>query len=159
MKNIACMKDELERLGVKAELLEDVSIVALYDTELEEAICYATAIDNEKKLYVYIPCKARCIHEFDDRLSIDTLTTEVQASTKKNVKKLASEYARARKTYMQTREDCESVLNQFNETIKDYSEHESAFKVKSFAYGLKKELDNIVRQAYNINKLGEQYYG
>lgn len=154
MKNIAYMKEELERLGIKVELLEDVGTVSLYDNELEETVCYAM-INDKEKLYVYIPNTAVCVCDFYKELSISQLKKEVQADTRKNVKKLASEYARARKTYVQTSRDCENLLHEFNKTVKDYSELEPDYKVVEFAYGLQKELDVTVRQAYKINELGE----
>lgn len=154
MNNIAYMKEELERLDIKAELLDEVSIVSLYDSELEETICYANAVGKEK-LYVYIPYTVTCVCNFINRLSHDQLKEEVQANTKKRIRKLVSEYARARKNYVQTCRDCESMMRRFNRSINDYRNYEPDYKVKSLAYRLKKELGMIARQVYEINKLGE----
>lgn len=155
MKNIAYMKEELERLDVKLELLKDVSIISLYDNELEETVCYATAFDKET-LHMYISYDVRCICNVNNVLSITYLTKELQANTKKSIKKLASEYAKARNTFVQTCKDCKYTLQQFNKTINEYSNYEPKYnKVKEFAYTLKKELDEIVQQTYKLNKLGE----
>ena len=154
MNSIAYMKEELERLDIKAELLDEVSIVSLYDSELEKTICYANVVDKEK-LHVYIPYTVTCVCNFIDRLSLDQLKEEVQANTKKRIRKLVSEYGRARKNYVQTCRDCESMMRRFNRSINDYRIYELDYKVKSLAYRMKKELGMIARQAYEINKLGE----
>lgn len=154
MKNIVYMKEELERLDIKVELLKDVSIVSLYDNELEKTVCYAT-IDDREKLYVHIPYVAMCTCNFYKSLSIEALKTEQQANTKKSVKKLALDYAKARNAFLQTCKDCKSTLQHFNKTIDDFRQIQPEYKVKEFAYMLKKELDEIVFQTYNINKLGE----
>lgn len=149
------MKQELERFGIKVELLADANTVSLYDNELEDTVCTATRIDKEK-LYVHIPHIATCNCDFyNKQLSIEPLTTEVQVNTRKNVKKLALAYARARKTFVQTCKDRRSTMRQFNKMINDYRQCESEYKSEIFAYSLKKVLDNIVRQTYSINELGK----
>jgi len=47
------------------------------------------------------------------------------------------------------------MMRRFNRSINDYRIYEPDYKVKSLAYRMKKELGMIVRQAYEINKLGE----
>ena len=154
MKNIEYMKRELERLDVKVELLTGVSIMSVFDPELEETVCYAT-VDNREKLYVYIPCNAVCVCKFNNLLSIEQLNREISADTKKSIKKLAAEYAVARKVYITTFKACEPALQQYNAAIDNYRLTEPYYKVERLAHSLKKEFDCMVRQAYTVNTLGE----
>ena len=154
MNNIAYMKQELERLGVKPELLTDVSIVSLYDNELEETICYASICDKND-LDIFLPYDMHCVRNFFNRLTIEQLNDRVNANTKKRIKKYAIQYAKSRNIVLNVHQDCKPTLDSFNSTLDDYSEYEPDYKVEAFAYTLKKELDSIVHQVYRINMLGE----
>lgn len=153
MKDLIILaKKEFIRQGLKLEQLTTESMISLWDNDTETTVCYSDK-DFRSILKIRVYDQVSCAIDKDLHLSIEQhYFSECSASSEKETLKLIKQYIDSRKIYTETIEDCKEILDKANKNIEKTSQYMTDRVLDEYARSLCKEVDNIVRQVFTMNK-------